>query len=744
MYDPEAFAKRMEDAMKGMATFDPKKGYATMSAMNQDILRNYAKEMGLNAEEVVANAKKMAEVRYKESEFSNKLGGLNLSEDQKNFLINNGQVSEGGKELLFNGQNVNAMNPEELKKQLDNMMQFEGKSDTDILKDQAISLTSINEALTSNADKTAAAFAKGLALDKNAQDIVNGINNIGNVASNIAENLGRGAGAALMKILDWINEHGSTLKNIANGVVKVSSFLADNWKGLLAAILGWKLLLKPLLGMKLGGGTTVGGRLGAKALGGLKHLGAKAPKLLKVGGAALGVGIGAFNAISAQEDYATRRKELNEQLKSGAISKVEYNNQVNEARVQKNEDVGGGIGTAVGSILGMFFGPIGSAIGGFIGGWVGKLIGKYWDPIINTIGGFFSKIGSAISRVWKQYITPAWDAFMGGIKWFGNTLINIWSNTPIGMLTNAIISFIESPTEFINSAKATINKAVDGVNGGIEWIINGASSIINGIKNSAIGKAIGKVVDGVTSVFNAIMHPIETIQNTYKKVSKWVQEHVSFSAIKEGIKSILPDWIVKIINETLGGGDEKAEKHASGGIVGGNSYSGDKILTSLNSGEMVLNKNQQAALFNFINEMPSVLSKIGTNGVQTDLFRNLGSIFSSIVSPLSVLKNSNDVKAKPVGEKEYIYVPTNANSSNGFSEVTVKDINVNINGTLKLDAGNLTKNLDINNLLNDSSFVSQLKDLIKESINNDMNGGRFMNDNATLRGSLANITYWGR
>ena len=59
MYGPETFAKRMEDAMKGMATFDAKKGYATISPMNQEILRNYAKEMGLNAEEVVANAKKM-------------------------------------------------------------------------------------------------------------------------------------------------------------------------------------------------------------------------------------------------------------------------------------------------------------------------------------------------------------------------------------------------------------------------------------------------------------------------------------------------------------------------------------------------------------------------------------------------------------------------------------------------------------------------------------------------------------
>jgi hypothetical protein len=212
-YDPEAFAKRMEDAMKGMATFDPKKGYATMSAMNQEILRNYAKEMGLNAEEVVANAKKMAEVRYKESAFAGEInkyaGNGEDREARRNFIVNNSQVTPDGR-LQVNGKDINSITEEEWK----NMMAFDGKSDTDILKDQAISLTSINEALTGNAEKTAAAFAKGLALDKNAQDIVNGINNIGNVASNIAENLGKGAGAALMKILDWIKDNGSTLKNI--------------------------------------------------------------------------------------------------------------------------------------------------------------------------------------------------------------------------------------------------------------------------------------------------------------------------------------------------------------------------------------------------------------------------------------------------------------------------------------------------------------------------------------------------
>jgi len=43
------------------------------------------------------------------------------------------------------------------------------------------------------------------------------------------------------------------------------------------------------------------------------------------------------------------------------------------------------------------------------------------------------------------------------------------------------------------------------------------------------------------------------------------------------------------------------QKFAGGGIVGGNSYSGDNVPASVNSGEMILNKQQQANLFNQAN-----------------------------------------------------------------------------------------------------------------------------------------------
>lgn len=75
---------------------------------------------------------------------------------------------------------------------------------------------------------------------------------------------------------------------------------------------------------------------------------------------------------------------------------------------------------------------------------------------------------------------------------------------------------------------------------------------------------------------------------------------------------------------------------ANGGIVGGNSYSGDNIPARVNSGEMVLNAQQQASLFNMANGKES-----SSGGIDQS---TLTSIISAIRStPIIVQANGREI-----------------------------------------------------------------------------------------------------
>lgn len=75
--------------------------------------------------------------------------------------------------------------------------------------------------------------------------------------------------------------------------------------------------------------------------------------------------------------------------------------------------------------------------------------------------------------------------------------------------------------------------------------------------------------------------------------------------------------------------------YATGGIIGGNSYSGDRLTANVNSGEMILNPHQQAQLFKIaqgkirplsVTPQPIILNTLNTaRGGQTiGVYGNFG------------------------------------------------------------------------------------------------------------------------
>ena len=164
-------------------------------------------------------------------------------------------------------------------------------------------------------------------------------------------------------------------------------------------------------------------------------------------------------------------------------------------------------------------------------------------------------------------------------------------------------------------------------------------------------------------------------------------------------------------------------------------------------------------MFNFINNASSVLTKVGSaNGVtyynaSNNGYNKLDGILSKIFNTTSniisaALDPNNGIKTLPIGTNSFKQIPKSSDGG-GYNDssvrnVTVRDFNVNLSGTIRLDAGNYAKNLDVSKLLEDSSFISSLKDMIKQSINNDINNGRFMNDIPSMRGLPSQVTTWGR
>ena len=368
-------------------------------------------------------------------------------------------------------------------------------------------------------------------------------------------------------------------------------------------------------------------------------------KVAKVGGAVSAI-MSVAQVASSVVDYSGQKDNLDKQLKSGAISKKDYEAKVTEAQDKRNEGIGSGIGTGVGAAIGTVLGgPVGGFVGGAIGDKVGGYIGKNWNKMSASVSKGFSKFTK-------------------------------WSGEKLGKLTGW---------------------AGKKLSGGIEIAKKGA--------NAALGLA-SKVVKGF-----------------FDFVIKW------FKFITIPIKALLsPIQTAKTFwNEGLFSVGKKLYqgKFATGGIIGGDSYHGDKLKAHVNSGEMILTMSQQKKLFDFANSATSLFG-----GNRSYVKKGVGEKRSLIV-------------AKPVGEKEYIHKPSRSNASENRS-IKINDFNINISGTIKLDGGNTSKKIDINKLLSNQEFVSSLKDIIKTSINNDINCGKFMNDDALRRGLPAQTALWGR
>lgn len=142
--------------------------------------------------------------------------------------------------------------------------------------------------------------------------------------------------------------------------------------------------------------------------------------------------------------------------------------------------------------------------------------------------------------------------------------------------------------------------------------------------------------------------------------------------------------------------DISTESFTHGGIAKGNSEEGDKNLIRVNSGEMILNRKQQGNLFKMI-----------STG-----FASITPLPMKMLSVLPSLINNRNFTSNVGGNGEGI------NSG---------PIDININGTIKLDAGNgVTKDI-MDEMLKSPVFIRQITKLIEKQIITNNKGGNVVN-----------------
>ena len=820
-YDPEALQKRMTSMLGGYAQFDAKTGMASINGANQDFIRNIAKAMGIDTAEASRIAKKNAEVKFKESNINFGAYG-NLTQEQKDFLINKSNVASGRTTFTTqDGKTIDLTSGQALdKKVLEEMMKYEGMSDSDIMKENARSLTSIDEKLKGIADSISAMFAKFL--EGLFPDAVKDLDNIGAFAKEKLEPIAKNVGVAARGVYDWLKGHQGTIKAIASGVLGFIKFATEHWKILLTTLGTLKFLkflgnagllgrgsvassaarsggniLKSIWGASKGMATGTTWSYGYGRVNGEGRImsAIKAPgrafgmlssggKLLTAGGAIAGAGIGAYKAITA--DNAADR--------------------------------GAGIGTAAGTLIGTALGgPLGAAIGGFLGDFAGRFIGEHWDDITGTISKAWDGIADWFKGVWGS-ITDIWTDTTNWFKGAWGAVTNGWNNltswfkSKWDAVTNFFGKTISNFKEFITHPFDTVKSllgfgekhAEGGIVGGTSYTgdkvltrLNSGEMVLNFDQQNRLFNAIKNLstpiipsVSNITNNNSSNANSSRTIQTREVRIQNIGGNRVnrinSFADnSRHGIQNIggnRDNRINRITNNSQVNGAQSANINNNSNAVfntsafnsrmsslltkydtiGGNNFENNISNTKYNSPQTnffsriinsLFNRNTNSSVNDFsdlsIQNKWNRIHNVGGN-IQPTSISTIGGDYSFIDNRISnkvkgVAPIPTKIEAKPVGEKEYIYTPkrTETSTVNGGT-VTVKDFNININGTLKLDGGNSFKNIDMNELLNNPQFVSAIKQMVQQRINSDFNGGRLDSSPSVMRGLTTQVNTYGK
>ncbi len=194
------------------------------------------------------------------------------------------------------------------------------------------------------------------------------------------------------------------------------------------------------------------------------------------------------------------------------------------------------------------------------------------------------------------------------------SMSNISSRKDLSSLANKNIPKTLDVSDKIKTigeiSKETFGRGLDELKAygnGLGYITNMASSL--GSAFSSMGQ------DGIAAMFNLVGSVASGIQQ-YAELTAAAQASAIASGTASAAKMPFPYNIAAIatIVATIMSVFASIQQFAEGGIVGGTSFTGDKVLARVNSGEMILNKNQQRNLFNILESGGGIVNRVSVDG----------------------------------------------------------------------------------------------------------------------------------
>lgn len=220
---------------------------------------------------------------------------------------------------------------------------------------------------------------------------------------------------------------------------------------------------------------------------------------------------------------------------------------------------------------------------------------------------FVRSFGETIS----EYMPQIRDSF----GTLGESLVNIFS-PQVETVTEKVGDMEVAFTDDRNEAERLGDTAGDIAGGGLTLLVDMFTNIIKWIDENK--EAFGEFIDAITGLAKQLTPILDKINNLIGRTS------VAQGAINSLVSTAATSAAQSALNAAVG--VESGESlpmgprtFASGGILGGSSPTGDRIAFMGNSGEMVINRQDQQSLFNFIKQLGSQ-PRVVNNNISGNVF----------------------------------------------------------------------------------------------------------------------------